>query len=199
MFPFRKAKPFFPVLTFPPAEADLVTKAYGDAKQILEYGSGGSTALAASLGRPVVSVESDRAWALSMEKWLAGEHPEAEARILSIDIGPTKSWGRPRNDTAFRSWPLYPYSVWDDAATRPDLVLIDGRFRVACLCATWLRTKVPVRVLFDDFTGREEYASVVDVVKPTRIVGRMAEFHLNPGAFPMEQLTWAVRQTNIWR
>ncbi len=198
MFSFRK-QTFDPVLTFPEAEAALVKDCYGQANRILEYGSGGSTALAAALSKPVVSVESDATWAASMTVWLATHHPGAKARIVPINIGPTKSWGRPKNDAQFRSWHLYPFSVWDQTDLDPDVVLIDGRFRVACLCATWLRTKIPVRVLFDDFVGRAEYSSVADIIKPKRIVGRMAEFFLDPGSFPTDHLTWAMGQVTQWR
>ena len=52
-----------PTLTLPEAEAALITAAYDKAEVILEYGSGGSTVLAADLGKKVVAVESDRDWA----------------------------------------------------------------------------------------------------------------------------------------
>ena len=57
-----------PVLTLPPAEAEALRAAYAIADVILEYGSGGSTALAAEMpGKTVFSVESDAAWLAGMQ------------------------------------------------------------------------------------------------------------------------------------
>jgi hypothetical protein len=51
------------VLTLPADEARLLQDHYARAGVVLEYGSGGSTLLAARLGKQVFSVESDAAWA----------------------------------------------------------------------------------------------------------------------------------------
>jgi hypothetical protein len=51
------------VLTFGAEESECLCRHYEAAGTILEYGSGGSTVLAAELGRTVFSVESDKAWA----------------------------------------------------------------------------------------------------------------------------------------
>ena len=56
-----------PRLTLPPEAAVALADAYADAGVILEYGSGGSTVLAAGMaGRTVFSVESDAAWLREM-------------------------------------------------------------------------------------------------------------------------------------
>ena len=47
----------------PVVEAELLRQHYEDADAILEYGSGGSTLMAAEMeGKHVTSVESDKAW-----------------------------------------------------------------------------------------------------------------------------------------
>ena len=51
----------------------------------------------------------------------------------------------------------------------PDLVLIDGRFRVACC----LKCPAKVPILFDDFLGRPQYHSVLDYFQIVEQVGRM--------------------------
>jgi hypothetical protein len=60
-----------PELTLPEAEAATIRAAYERAGVILEYGSGGSTVLGAELGKRVLSVESDKAWAQMMRDWFA--------------------------------------------------------------------------------------------------------------------------------
>lgn len=61
-------------------------------------------------------------------------------------------------------------------------MLIDGRFRVACLLAAWLAVKKKTEILFDDFVGRPHYHSVLEVLPVARNVGdRMAVFEVEPG------------------
>ena len=65
------------VLTFGPAESDFLCRYYEAADTILEYGSGGSSVLAAELGRTVYSVESDKAWAERLAAHVAPISPKA--------------------------------------------------------------------------------------------------------------------------
>ncbi len=173
-----------PELTFPEEVAAHVRAAYGQARVILEYGSGGSTLLGARLpGRRVVSVESDAAWAARMEAILAGTPLPGTARIHHVDIGPTKDWGRPRrfDPRHLGGYRRYPVSVWQRPDfEQPDLVLIDGRFRVGCFLATLANTARPVRVLFDDYANRPAYHVVERLVQPHAVIGRMAEFTVPP-------------------
>jgi hypothetical protein len=83
--------------------------------------------------------------------------------------------------THWQKFHHYPMSIWDQPFFRhPDVVLIDGRFRTACLAATRLRMTAPVTVLFDDYAERRSYHLVEEVVGPPQLFGRMAEFHLSP-------------------
>jgi Glycosyl transferase family 2 len=183
----ERAKPAFQ-LTFGAREATLVRKLYAASSAILEYGSGGSTVLAASLGKPVVTVESDKDWADRMVATLAAVSPHAH--VHHVDIGPTKAWGFPASANAAGLFHHYALSVWDrpDLAA-PDLVLIDGRFRAACLAATVMRSTRPVTVLFDDYTKRGYYHRVERLAKLEGTVGRMARFTVTPGPIPPDMLT----------
>jgi hypothetical protein len=109
-------------------------------KRFLEFGSGGSTLLAVRSGiETIVSVDSDRSWSETIR-----QHPEiaprvaaGQAAILYADIGQTKAFGAPVDETAISQWPNYirlPWVEWDRRKATPDFVLVDGRFRVAaCL------------------------------------------------------------------
>jgi hypothetical protein len=190
---FRKTPPFNPVLTFPEKVQDRVRQEYAAATQILEYGSGGSTVLAAGLGKPVVAIESDRAWSEEMNGFLAANFPGAPAKVIHSDIGRTKSWGKPRNTKGLLEYHKYPLAIWDAPDfVAPDLILIDGRFRAACFCAAVLRISQATRVLFDDFFGRAEYALVERLAKPVDQIDRMAIFDLQPGQDCREELTWMI-------
>ena len=178
-------------LTLPDQEADLVRRSYAAAGMILEYGSGGSTVLAAELGKPVISVESDRAWAERLQQKLSTVSPDA--RVHFADIGRTGKWAKPLDNSAAQSFHAYPLSVWDRPDIgEPDLVLIDGRFRAACLVAVLLRARRPTTVLFDDYLERRYYHDVERLARKEETIGRMARFTVTPGSIPPEMLTQAI-------
>lgn len=172
-----------PELTLPDDEADILRKRYAAARIILEYGSGGSTWLAGMQPEKfVMSVESDRAFALSLQSRIDVAGLPSPVIIHHADIGPTGDWGRPIDDREWRSYCGYPFSIWEEPYFRdPDVIFIDGRFRAACLLAAVIKTRKPVTVLFDDYCTRPAYRAVEEVIKPRQKVGRMAEFRLTPG------------------
>lgn len=178
-------------LTFPPEEAECVRSHYTAARVILEYGSGGSTLLGAAIdGKFLMSVESDRHWAMKLQQEVDAVRSQSRAIVWHADIGPTGAWGRPVDDRAWSRFHRYPLAIWDKPFFRsPDVVLIDGRFRPACFVTTFMRTLKPVIVLFDDYINRPQYHIIEQLAKPERIVGRMAVFHLAPGEFPRAALT----------
>ena len=103
-----------------------------------EFGIGGSTVLAIRSGlERVVAVDSDPDWVDA-----ARRHPEIAAAIQAgradihhADIGPVAQWGHPSDPGHIWSWPAYIATAWDVWAQRnemPDLIFVDGRFRVAC-------------------------------------------------------------------
>lgn len=178
-----------PELTLPPAEAEALRLAYGGAGAILEYGSGGSTVLAAELCGDVVSVESDAAWAARMQAWFLAHPAKARLRIEHVDIGPTKEWGYPSDDSAFRKWPDYALKVWDRGdLSHPDVVLVDGRFRLACFLTVAYRITRPVTLFFDDYVPRQAYHKAAEVQPPSQIIGRMARFDMIPHSLTADRV-----------
>jgi hypothetical protein len=165
------------------------------AKVILEYGSGGSTVIAAELpGKTVFSVESDPKWLKGMRAYFEAFPPVSALTLHHGRIGPTKEWGHPQNDENFRKWPGYPLSIWDlPEFVHPDVVLIDGRFRAACFLTTLFRITRPTTVLWDDYIDRKPYHEVEDLVKPIKMCGRMACFELSPMPVPPEKLLWILQ------
>ncbi len=152
----------------------------GGAKVFLEYGAGGSTFHAARFGVPAIfSVESDFAFLSGV--WDAFLSMDTPSKLVTYhaNVGPTKEWGYPVDSSSAQKWPAYAGGVWDrltaDGAS-PDLVLIDGRFRVACFCTSMLAANPGTKVLFDDYIDRQHYRAVEQVAKPVAMHGRMAEF-----------------------
>jgi len=178
----------------PAEEAAWIREAYDAADTILEYGSGGSTCLAAEMpGKTIFSVESDPDWAESMTAHLATHPPASTVRIHHVDIGPTGPWGYPRDDSHWSRFHRYPLSVWDrEDFQHPDVVLVDGRFRVACLLAVLFRASRPVSVYFDDYADRQSYHAVERMIAPGETRGRMARFDVQPVPVPARDLTWVL-------
>jgi hypothetical protein len=188
-----------PALTLPEAEAAQVAAAFAAAQTILEYGSGGSTVLAAGLpGRAVFSVESDRNWLSGLEAWFEANPPQAKLYLHHADIGPTGKWGVPTDETFRDRFPAYALSVWDRPDfVQPDVVLIDGRFRVGCFLATLFRSSRPVTVLWDDYAGRPVYHVVERYLRPVEMHGRMARFDVTPMPVPPADLGWIMGQFGL--
>ena len=92
--------------------------------------------------------------------------------------------GRPDFQTAVggarrNRWKRYALAPWhNDTSFLPDLVLIDGRFRVACALTTikYLTNKVDFEILVDDYGDRPEYREIEKYVQLTSMQGRMAVF-----------------------
>ncbi|MDQ2065406.1 hypothetical protein Q9295_03395 [Xinfangfangia sp. CPCC 101601] len=170
-----------PECTMPEAEAAALAEAYRRADTVLEYGSGGSTVVAAEAGAEVWAVESDAAWAQMMQGWFAQNPAKGRAHIHHADIGPTKEWGHPRDESQIRKWPDYALSIWESAGFRhPDVILVDGRFRLACFMTALYRITRPVVLFFDDYAPRPAYHKAEALLAPSHLIGRMARFDLTP-------------------
>ena len=188
-----------PQVTFPAQVAAYVKAIYTQASVILEYGSGGSTLLAANMpDKVVIAVENDARWAEDMQAWIANATLASRPRIYPINVGETGKWARPKNARHWKRFHTYPLKVWDEPSfEQPDVILIDGRFRIACFVTAYLRATKPTIVLFDDYLDRPHYHVVERLVAPTECVGRMARFDLQPlMQVPREELTWLVASFN---
>jgi len=58
----------------------------------------------------------------------------------------------------------------------PNVILIDGRFRVACFLASLLLAKPGTIILFDDYVNRPHYHVVEKHLSLSKAAGRMVEF-----------------------
>lgn len=181
-----------PNLTLPPEAAEAVRAAYADHTAILEYGSGGSTVLASEMpGKRVLSIESDKAWTAMMQRWFTA-NPGAkgtQVTVHHVNIGPTREWGYPDNMNLAKKFPSYALAPWvRDPDFDPDLVLVDGRFRVGCALTLALHAKKPTKLLFDDYQKRPTYHVVEEWFGAPKYHGRMAEFMVEPMPLTLEFL-----------
>jgi hypothetical protein len=175
--------PWLPELSMPAAEAGELRDRYRAARCILEYGSGGSTVFAAAETRArIVSIESDAAWAARLRQSLADAGLMRDGiDIRHADIGPTKEWGMPKTHNDWRKYWRLPMGYWQEPDRMdPDLMLIDGRFRLGCFLSAVLCTRVPLTVLWDDYQGRGGYAAAERWFPVAAMTGRMARFEIEP-------------------
>lgn len=149
-------------------------------KVFLEYGAGGSTVLAAKMGVEVIhSIDSDGSFLEAVRQRVAEFGSTKNIFVHYVDIGPTKEWGQPIDFAAANRWPKYCVAAWDTLLSQnsqPDLILIDGRFRVACFLASLVLSKPGTVILFDDYFDRPHYHLVEKHLRPTTRAGRMAKF-----------------------
>jgi hypothetical protein len=152
------------------------------ARVYLEYGAGGSTMLASRVGvEHIYSVDSDALFLGAVRAAVDKQAGKSTLVLHRVDVGPTKTWGYPLDRRRITRWPQYSSSVWERLAVdrlTPDLVLVDGRFRVASFCCTLLHADPGTTVLFDDYAKREHYHRVEQVLRPRSQHGRMAEFEV---------------------
>jgi len=151
----------------------------------LEFGTGGSTVLAAMHGVRFVSVESDRHFLSAVKKKIAsiGRLDPEKQTYIAANIGATEAWGAPvlQRPTPKRvaRWRDYPRAPWAtmEKLPGPYLVLVDGRFRVACalLAAKFLNGREG-KILIDDYGDREHYRAVERHLELRARCGRMALF-----------------------
>lgn len=183
---------------FDPESTSYFIDRLARAEEYLEYGSGGSTVEAARLNKNFTTVESDPVFLEALRKKIGSD----KGRLIHADIGPVENWGVPiyKRRWPWRRWRWKRYATipWK-AKISPDLVLIDGRFRVLCGLYT-LKEMVgqEFEILFDDYRDRDFYHGFQDFAELKSFVGRMAIF--GPKQFDDSALAQAIeRYSSDWR
>ena len=140
--------------------------------------------IAAHVGVPRYSgVDSDAVWVQKAREQSRADH----FRFTFADIGPTRAWGRPANNStakiplSYQSAPLYvepePFDVY----------LVDGRYRVACFCSSVLhamgRGADMSRAMFGIHDwSRAEYKAVLEIGDVVRESSLLAVLRVKPNA-----------------
>lgn len=150
-----------------------------NAKSYVEYGCGSSTIwMAENTDAKICAVDTSADWA---ERTNQNLKQKLDCAVTHIDLGPIGAWGRPAGYTQCDKFQNYFFNVWDNAPDA-DMVLIDGRFRVASFCASVIRAKPGTLILFDDYTNRPYYHLVETILPPTEFCGRQALFKITDKA-----------------
>lgn len=175
-------------LPFGKVGSERFAQLLADSTSYLEYGSGSSTLMAATLVPSLVSVESDPKFLAAVEGLCGPPAAHEERRFIHAEIGTTGAWGTPllRRPTRLRvaKWIAYPMAPWISVGReyRTETVLVDGRFRVAsALAVVLMQPDTQWAILFDDYEDRPEYWGFETFADLAALHGRMAEFRPRTG------------------
>ena len=129
-----------------------------------EYGSGGSTYQASIRKniKTIYSVESDITWQKKLNQTI--KNPNINYIYNEMDTKPD-TWGNPgKNATNIQkiNYSNQITKLSKEEQDSIDLVLIDGRFRVACCLKCYNVINNNCIIAFDDFIGRKCYHIVLD-------------------------------------
>lgn len=174
---------------FDEASQDFFEQSLRECCFYLEYGSGGSTVMAARLGKSFITVESDKYFLAWVTKKIGMAVPGRW--FIHADIGLTGLWSCPlirlKTPKRLAAWKRYAESPWEEIqkiGVLPDLILIDGRFRAASalVCLKNLANSPNAVICVDDYAGRPHYRVIETFGRLASVRGRMAVFHPKPVA-----------------
>lgn len=139
-----------------------------------EYGCGASTVwVAHHTNATIVSVDSSAEWIAKVE--LETKPFREKLHIDRVDLGEIAAWGYPTTYRHRSRFHDYVVSPWRHGI-KPDLVLIDGRFRVASFLHSLLTAEPGTRLIFDDYNNRPHYHLVEEFCPVKEREGRQALF-----------------------
>jgi len=138
-----------------------------------EYGSGGSTYKASIRKniKTIYSVESDITWQKKLNQTI--KNPNINYIYNEMDTKPD-TWGHPGKNATNIQKINYSNQITKLSKKEQDsidLVLIDGRFRVACCLKCYDIIKDNCLIAFDDFLNRPQYHIVLeyfDIIEKTQ-------------------------------
>lgn len=130
-----------------------------------EYGSGGST-YQASIRNNIIkifSVESDLEWHNKLKKMI--ENKSHINFIYNEMNTKPNTWGHPGVNSTKEQWINYSDQITlldKKTQNEIDLIMIDGRFRVACCLKSFNVINDNCLIVFDDFLNRPHYHIVLE-------------------------------------
>ena len=158
---------------------DFFTKSLKKSNLYLEFRSGSSTLLADRLFKQFISIESDK----NFYNFIINKISTKD-RLFLVDFGLISDYSMPlfysiRKYFFKKIANQYSGMVFKQLEQKnkvPDLVLIDGRFRVLCalklFCYLKNKTEFPT-IIFDDYRDREYY-KIIENFFTIKILGRFA-------------------------
>lgn len=156
--------------------AEFFLKLIDDTKVYGEYGVGFSTIFANKYkNKYTIAVDSDQFW---VNKVLQNSSSTTPIEISKISLGAVKEFGTPESYDFRHNIKSYLNAIWEKSL-KPDLVYIDGRFRVACFLTSLINAEKDTFIIFDDYALRPQYHFVELFEKPIQQNNRQAIFKVS--------------------
>ena len=153
------------------------------AKIYLEFGGGGSTIHAIKHSHAMVySVESDQRWIKELVSYrILRKYLNKRWQYLYVNIGHTTSWGFPPKNASPDQFPAYSSLIFNKInPVIPDRILIDGRFRVACVLQSILHCheNPNLQILVHDIWPWKQYYVVLEFLNEIHWVDTLGVFSI---------------------
>ena len=155
-------------------------KCLKSSKFYLEYGAGASTFFAKKNKKKFISLEADKSFYSFLKRNIK--------QIKYLDIGPTKYFSIPLLPVCIIKKKINYYSnymtnIYNSLGVIPDLILIDGRFRILTTLKIirFLKKKKAknITIIIDDYLVREHYKNIENIIT-VQLVGRFGIIKYNP-------------------
>ena len=154
---------------------ELFKKHVSQSNFYFEYGVGKSTKwVIENTKSKIIAVDSDQKW---INNVCNKNSFDERVKFICVDLGKLTDWGRPISYNKRDNFISYMNSVWA-FDIKADVILIDGRFRVACFLYSLLNAKKGSFIFFDDYNNRPWYHIVEEIVPLHSTCGRQAIFQI---------------------
>ena len=174
-----RRKVLFPPNVLFDGNDELFKKHIKTAKKYGEFGVGKTTNwVFKNTNCSIICVDSSKEWIQVVKNNISNRNSLDRINFKWFDLGEIGDWGTPLSYNKHVNISKYINSIWTTNC-HPDLVLIDGRFRVACFLNTLLKSEVGTKIIFDDYTNRKYYHIIEDIIKPVEKYKRQALFIKN--------------------
>ena len=137
-----------------------------------EYGVGTSTSwVLKNTKTNIISVDTDKKWINTIDVSNKG----SRIKLNWVNLGELGNWGRPKSYEYRGKFIDYISNVWC-FNEKADVILIDGRFRVACFLYSLINAKTNSLIIFDDYNNRSYYHVIEEIIPIYNSCGRQASF-----------------------
>ena len=169
-------------------ETAMLIRYISSADSYFEFGSGGSTQIACMVGKPTLKIWTVDSSASFLQGVMARpclkDISTERIHVIAADIGPTKAWGYPSDEKHRQKWASYSLATGNVNA-KLDVILIDGRFRIACAVQAMLKhpeSKILVHNFFSNYVQHKGYKMLLNISQIVEVT---------------ETLTWIKRKADI--
>ena len=139
-----------------------------------EYGVGDSTLwVLENTSSRIISVDTDKKWINKVDI----SRRKKRIDIHWINLGEIENWGRPKTYKYRKHFIGYISNVWN-FNLKADVILVDGRFRVACFLYSLINAKEGSIIIIDDYMNRPHYHVVEEVLGIYKKCGRQVFFRV---------------------